>query len=306
MNSRKRIMRRFRISEVSSVDRPAQPGALADIAKRDPAAAAQEALLRLHDLTGSRERPAVRALIEKAEADANRGVAGDLRATVAELRRRVDEEREVALEAVARATGASSAEAEAALEQTTAGRALSELDEMVTEIERALGRAPDSLETRKGTQQMDKQETAPGAEMIPQEMVDRIARRARAMMADNGADRDAAVEFALARTATADRGVLRRRVMEALSKGAPAGNGDLLDKSYYDDFGHVRDPAAALEALRREHAPAAPAAKSEGANDELEKRARLIQGEEDVDFHTAYARACDADPELAARAIAQG
>jgi hypothetical protein len=82
---------------------------------------------------------------------------------------------------------------------------------------------------------------------------------------------------------------------------------NLLDKSFYDDFGNVKDPAAALAELRKNHLRSSEAVfKSNDAHEELEKRARKIAAEKGVGFYDAYEIACELDPALAARAVAQG
>ena len=79
-----------------------------------------------------------------------------------------------------------------------------------------------------------------------------------------------------------------------------------LGRAHYDEFGHVRDPAAALAALREAAAGPAPLAKANAAHDELERRALEIADAEGLGHPDAYVAACQRDPELAKRAVEAG
>lgn len=88
--------------------------------------------------------------------------------------------------------------------------------------------------------------------------------------------------------------------------GSAVDDENTLGKAHYDQFGHVRDPAAALAALREAMTVPAPLAKANAAHDELEHRARKTAEAEGLSHPDAYAAACDRDPELAKRAVEAG
>lgn len=292
---RRRRMDEFKLGEVSFVDRPAQTSALADIQKND---ALGTAIAKASEYLLVKDRAQSRALAKLGEDIAK--TIGEPRSTMTALVRMADERLKDLIDGLVETTGASRAQAEAAMGSTPLGDQLLRIKELASEMLLVSEAATDLIAAADARKQMQ------------------ILKRLRNSVDqlpfnDDQVDVLAAIEAGI--------GKLKRgqdlpvdwlpniqRSASQLTKGNHTMTNstplDVLEKVERDQFGNVKDPAQALASMRKASKPEHQIEVG-GATAQLDTLAKAFATENNVDFYTAYDAVADENPGLVAQAVCE-
>lgn len=200
-------------------------------------------------------------------------------------------------------TGATRADAEAAAEMTPLGRQLIELRDAATGLRMSAEQTAsqlDGTDAAKSLRELQKDLDS----LSPTEAVIEAIYKVEAALEKVKSGGDVSQEW-LAKVKCQAQELIEGKDSKMTKKTEAPTPLDMLDKAERDQFGNVKNPAAAFDAMRKAASQTPDITKAGTANARLDGLAKALADGEGIGFYEAYDRVSSENPELLAEAVAE-